>query len=241
MKVYSESQTSPQTTRAETEIVNPPLHNVIPDNANPDVRQALELENEQKDRQFEEQQAKASAKKQGDIDIEKLRIALIQSGIGDKVIQDRIIGEAILKNLGLEIPKPQPERIPTIPEALDNNSFQGYQGRLSDGFYVPKLGANLASYLNDEAKYKLQKPIVKLATSEHKRIIKKAIIMDKEGDPQQSSELIAELPINVRYENNLPQSMTMGAEQPASISKDKLSRMNFLNGIYMPQYQKIGE
>ena len=63
--------------------------------------------------------------------------------------------------------------------------------------------------------------------------------MDKEGDPQQSSELIAELPINARYENNLPQSMTMGSEQPASISKDKLSRINFLNGIYMPQYQKI--
>ena len=62
MKVYSEAQSVPQTTRAGTEIVNPPLHNVIPDNANPDVRQALELENEQKDRQFEEQQAKASAR-----------------------------------------------------------------------------------------------------------------------------------------------------------------------------------
>lgn len=131
MRVYSEAQSLPETTRASTTI-NPPLHNVIHDDANPDVKQTLELENDAKDREFEEQQVLSNAKRQGQIDIEKLRIALIQSGIGDKVLQDTIIREAVLKNLGLEIPNPQPQPISTISAALDNNSFQGYQGRLSD-------------------------------------------------------------------------------------------------------------
>ena len=87
--------------------------------------------------------------------------------------------------------------------------------------------------MNDETRYKIQKPILPLATPEHKIIIKKAITLNKEGDLQQSSELIASLPVNVKYENNLPQSMIMGVEQPASISKDRISRMNFLNGIYI--------
>ena len=136
-----------------------------------------------------------------------------------------------MKNLGLEIPKPQPQPIPTIPEALYNNSFQGYQGRLCDGYYVPKVGAKLASYLNDDAPYKQHKPIIPLATPEHNRIIKKAVELNKKGDLQQSAELIASLPINVKYENDLPQTMIMGGEQPASIEKDRISRMNFLNGI----------
>ena len=76
MRVYSETQTVPEATIAST-IINPPLHNVIPDITNPDVKQTLELENDDKDREFEEQQVLYNAKRQGQIDIEKLRIALI--------------------------------------------------------------------------------------------------------------------------------------------------------------------
>ena len=146
-----------------------PMHAIADLDADEAVKEEAEAINADKDEKYQEALTQQMAKREIQIDNEKMRIFLRQVGIVYTSEQDRIIRQVQMKYAGLpvgtegslaerEMNREAIELLKLPKTALNTETNLPLLGELTDHAIIPKTGAVLAGNLVDQSR--LSKPII---------------------------------------------------------------------------------